>query len=342
MANYIPTNILKAISKATGLFGQAEFREGSNATLALMAKNEPLVFKNVKALKQSDKQPTEAIMQKRVVEASGTAKSAAHASAGFDDSFVAPIDYVRRTQTFSVSYKMAENNQFGYQEQLNAALANRMMNLRKDINAYILAQLSANKTQIATDSIIAFDGTNDAFANPLLEADFLAANLKAALKKNKYSGVVDVIAEQKAFRSLVHSNAQGIGNDENLFWQFGNMNIAEEETLEVPAAFLGGYLYAFQSGFAGITSWNEPINRNGEYSNAGDNKGLFTTIADPVIPGLTYDVHVKGGVSDSSGSNGHEQDIVDEYEVTAIFAFGSAFLSTATETPIIAVGQLNA
>lgn len=315
-------------------------REGQNSTLRLMLANESQVFRNVKALKASDKQPTEAVVLARNYRASGTAKAAAHAAAGFEDSFVKAITYVRRTQTWKVSYKIAENNQFGYDEQMMHGMQNALQNLRQDVNAYLLAQLAAKKTQVATDSIIAFDEvTNDAFENPLAQKDNAMMNFKAALRKNNYAGPYQFLADQLLYAQLTKSEAQGGGNSTNLGFQFGNVTILEEETLATPAAYAnGGYGYGMQSGLAGMTFWNEPINRRGE-GDVGDNQGLFTTVQDPAL-GIIYDLHVKRGIADTSGANGHEQDVVDEYEAAIIFAEDHGYDSTANASPIVAFGQL--
>ncbi|MEO0572584.1 MAG: hypothetical protein AAF039_12835 [Bacteroidota bacterium] len=341
MPNYTATNLLKAIAKAEASFGAAETRQGSNAALALLLRNEPQVFRNANALKQSLSQPNTAIIQTRKNIVSGTAKEHDHSGA-IGDSIESPITYVLRQQKFSVSYKLAENNQFRYQEQLNHGLSEAMRMIRKDLNAYGLAQLAANKSQVATaNGITAFDGTEFAFENTAAESDFLAYNIKAALMKNDYSAPVDIIADQKAFKSLSASAAQGSGNDENLIWQFNGLSMAEDETLAVPAKYAaGGYLYAFGQGMAGMTSWNEPINRTSQYREVGSNTGLFTTASDPFISGLSYDVHVVNKLADTSGSNGNSQDVVDEYEVTAIVAYGNAYLSVANASPVFAVGQL--
>ncbi len=340
MANLTATNLLKAISKAEAQFAAAETREGSNGALRLLMQNEPLTFLNANALKQSISQPSKAIIQTRQSTASGTAKEHDHAGA-IGDSAENDITYVIRQQKFAVSYKLAENNQFSYQEQLNHNLSEKMRLLRKDVNAYGLAQLAAGKAATATDSIISFSALNDAFENPLAEADNLAYNIKAALAKNQYFTPVDIISDQLLYKELSKTAAQGSGNSTNQIWQFNGLSMVEDETLS-DGTYTDGYLYAFSRGMAGMTSWNEPINRMSQYNSQGSNVGLFTTIQDPMIPNLRYDVHVVNKLADTSGSNGNSQDVVDEYEVSAVVAFGSAYVTATDESPIFAVGQLGA
>ncbi len=338
MPNLTATNLLKAISKAEAQFAAAETRQGSNATLNLLMRNEPLVFQNANALKNSISQPSTAIIQTRQNTASGTAKEHDHAGA-IGDSAEYPITYVTRQQKFAVSYKLAENNQYSYQDQLNHNLSEKMRLLRKDLNAYGLAQLAANKAATATNSLISFNATNDAFENPAAQAEELAYNVSAALVKNDYTTPIDIVADQILFKALSKAAAQGEGNSENQIWQFPGLSMVQEETLS-DGTYTGGYLYAFSSGMAGMTSWNEPINRSSQYNSEGANVGLFTTVADPFVPGLSYDLHVVNKLADTSGSNGNSQDVVDEYEVSAIVAFGNAYVSATDESPIFAIGQL--
>ena len=344
MAFLDSSEILKAVSKAEGTFAAAEFREGSNAASKLLFGNAESAFQNLKSLKQSLVQPGEAILQTRSSDTRKANKEAAH-TGPFGDSFLQAITWVQKSRDFAVSYKLAENNQFGYQEQLQAAMVNAMMDVRGDINAYGLAQLAALKTQVITaGALLTWDGVNFKYTNAATAADIerQASRIKATARKNKYGGNLDIIGGQQLVSDLVHNNAQGENNDENLSYQFGGLSIAEEETIDESTLGANGFGYVLPSGHVGMTSWNEGINRNPPANNNVDaNSGLFTTIADPMIPGLRYDVHVKRGLADNAATGKtFYQDPTDQYEITAIYTFSHALISTANETPIFAFEQL--
>lgn len=340
MANLESTEILKAISKAEGSFGQAEFREGSNAAAKLLFTNEATAFRNLKSMKQSLVQPTEAILQKRTSVARTANKVAAH-SGSVGDSFVQAISFVQKSRTFSVSYKLAENNQFGYQEQLNVGILNALMDLREDINAYGVAQLAALKTQVVTaGALLTWDGANFKYTNTAGNIEKQASRIKATARKNKYGGNLDIIAGQQLVADMTHNLAQGAANATNYGYQAPGLAIAEEETIDEATLGANGFGYVLPSGMVGMTSWNEAINRSGR-GDVNDNEGLFTTIADPIVPGLSYDVHVKRGLADTAVTGKtFYQDPVDQYEVTAIYTFSHALISTTDETPIFAFEQL--
>lgn len=339
MANYQDSQLLIALDKASIAMAQAENKEFTNSSAALLLDNET-IFGNLPELKRSIEQPTSALIQKRNVIASGTSKSAAHTGA-FGDSFKAPLTWLTRTQTFKISRKIGDNNYFSDQEQLNNRLMNAMYNIKKDINAAILAQLATDRATTATDSLIAFNATNDAFENPDAKRDFLARNVKAAMKKNQYGGQIDIIADQFSFADMVYIANQGAGNQTNLGYQIdSSMRMVEDEQL-VDGTYANGALYAFARGLFGMTTWNEYANREGTGS-LGSNEGLFTTIADPSLSGIVYDLHAVTNIADSSATNGNPQDIVTEYELAATFCIKSADESTSGQSPIYKFGQLAA
>lgn len=342
MAFLESTEVLKAIAKAEGDFGQAEMREGSNAAAKLLFANEATAFRNLKAIKQSEKQATEAILQKKTPITLANNKLAAH-TGDFGDSFTSQIAFVSKSAPFKVSYKMAELNQYGYQEQLSQRMLDAMQSIREAINGYSLSQLAALKTQVTVgNSLLTWDGVNFKYTNAAGDANVAkqASRIKATARKNKYGGNLDIIGGQQLVADMVHYAAQGTANQTNYGYQFSGLSLAEEETLDEATLGANGFGYVLPTGMVGMTSWNEPLNRRGE-GQVGDNQGLFTTMVDPIIPGLTYDVHVKRGVADTvAGAKTYYQDIVDEYEMTAFYTFSHALISTADETPIFAIEQL--
>ena len=342
MAFLDSSEILKAVAKAEGSFATAEFREGSNAAAKLLFGNEASAFRNLKSMKESLVQPTETILQKRVSSTAKTNKEAAHAGA-FGDSFAQSISYVQNGRDFKVSYKLAENNRFGYQEQLNAGILNAIMDIREDLNAYAIAQLAAQKTQVSAGTgLLAWDGVNFKYTNVTGDANVAkqASRIKSVARLNKYGVNLDVIGGQQLVSDMVHYAAQGTANATNYGYQFNGISLAEDETLDESTLGSGGFGYVLPSGLVGMSSWNEPINRMGR-GDVNANEGLFTTIPDPVIPNLTYDVHIKRGLADNAATGKtFYQDPTDEYEVLAIYTFSHALISTADETPIFAFEQL--
>ena len=331
MANMTATQLLKAITKAqVGIMGDAEMRTWEHSLLKMLLMNDNSVFQNLTALKQSDEQPTKAILFNRVYEASGTAKSASHAATAFADSFEVDIAFVKRVQKFKVSYKQADNNQFTYQEILNHNIKNALISLYEDISSYNTAWINTNRSQVGTNSIMLFDAvTNDQFDNLLADKDRFFDYLKAAMRKNKYRPMYDVVGDQVNAAEFRRIAAQGNANATNLAYTIPGLNYIEEEQLTASA---GGTCYAWKKGMVGMTTWNEPQNRRG-LGDPGANEGMFTTFRDDIM-GVNHDLHIVRSIADTSGSGGHVQDVVDEYELTTIFTTQGAFESTANATPI--------
>lgn len=345
MPNLTATEITKAIAKTQGKYSEPEFREGAQATVRLMFANESTVFKNVKALKKSVMQPTEAVLMARKSQAIGTNKQANHTAAAFEDSFVKAITYLQAQRKFKVSYKLAENNIFGYQEQLDAGVLNALMDLRGTLNTFAIAQLAAGKNQVAVSApLMAWDGVAFDYTNLAANKEKMASYLKSVMRFNNYNGqIIQIVGGQRLVADLIHNSKQGVSNAENFAYQFENLEVVEEAGIDETAiGSTEGYGYAFGKGYVAMTSWNEGKNKRPDGLNDPDGtSGYFTTIPDPVIPGLLYDVHVKRNLADTDlgGGKVFYQDTVDEYEVTAFYAYGQAQMSTANQSPNFAFSQ---
>ena len=337
MANFTDTILLAAIAKVNnGLQDSTEFRDYKHSATKLLLDGESLVFRDLNKMKQSDSQPTKVDMNKRTYTASGTAKSATHSAAAFGDSFTKDITYNRLTQKFKVSHKQADNNRLSYENILAYEMKNKLQSLYLDWSTANIAWLNTNRTQVATDSIMAFDGTGFKFDNANADKDFVFQYIKSAAKKNKYHGMLDVAADQRLSALYGQLGWQGASNSQNTASQMAGINLVEEPQMTLDANSNG---YFWERGTVGMTTWNEVLNRKGEGS-IGANQGLFTTMTDPVF-GVQLDLHVKRDVADTSGSSGNVQDVVDEYEIALTYAREGAWLSTDDESSIYKIVQAN-
>lgn len=338
MPNMTATQLLKAITKASAtIFEEAEMKAWEHSLVRRLVANENSVFQNANALKQSLEQPTTAILFNRQSEASGTAKVAAH-TGNPADTFEESINYVVRTQTFQISYKRIANNQFNYQEVLNNKIRQAVMNLYDDISTYCVSYLETNRTQVADNGLLTFDGATDyEFDNPLAANDFFFDYLKSTMRSNQYRGMYDVVGDVRVGADFRRIGAQGSGNATNLSYSIPGIDFVEEPQIAIAT---DGYAYAWQKGLVGMSSWNETLNRQG-HGDPGDNEGFFTTMRDPVL-GLRHDVHIKNDIADTSGADGNPQDVVEEYEVSTIFTVQAAYQSTANQSPIFRFRQLKA
>lgn len=339
MANLTDTQLLAAITKASNtLIDKGEFRDyGHSATRALLA-GENDVFRNLNAMKQADSQPTKVDLNKRVYTASGTAKSANHAAAAFPDSFVKDITYIRKTQTFKVSYKQADMNRLGYDDILQHEMRNKLISLYTDLSTDNIAWLNTNRSQVGTDGLMAFDETtNDQYDNLLADRDYWFDYIKSTQKLNKYNGMNTVMVGDQRVAALYRKlAANGTMNAENTAFQIPGIELFEEPQMTIGADSTG---FVWEKGLVGMTTWNELANRRGNGS-VGSNEGLFTTMTDPTF-GFDLDLHVKRGVADTSASAGNVQDIVDEYEISLTYALEGSWVDSSTESHIFKTVQAN-
>ena len=339
MANLTDTQLLAAITKCSNnLIDKGEFRDYEHSTTKALVAGENEVFRNLNALKQADSQPTKVDLNLRTYTASGSAKSATHAAAAFPDSFVKDITYIRKTQTFKVSYKQADMNRLGYDDILQHEMRNKLISLYTDLSTDNIAWLATNRSQVGADGLMAFDETtNDQYDNLLADRDYVFDYIKATQKLNKYNAMDTVMVGDQRFAALYRKlAANGTMNAENTAFQIPGIEIYEEPQMTIGADSTG---FVWQKGLVGMTTWNELANRRGVGS-IGNNEGLFTTMVDPTF-GFNLDLHVKRGVADTSAAAGNVQDIVDEYEIAITYALEGSWLSDATESHIYRVVQAN-
>ncbi len=336
MANLTDTQILAAITKVSiVLQNQTEFRDFKHSTVHALLAGENDVFKELKRMKKSDEQLTSVDINKRIYTASGTAKSATHAAAAFADSIKKDITYSRKTQTFKVSHKQADNNRFEYERILMTELKNKLMSLYLDLSTAQIAWLNTNRTQVVqAGGLQTFDGVNFKYDNVVGDKDVFFDYLKTSMGTNKYVPSYEVVGDARiaALHRKLASN--GRTNSDNTEFQLPGINMIEELQL---AATAGGTAFAWQKGLVGMTTWNEPLNRRGE-GKIGDNQGLFTMMIDPAF-GFNLDMHIKRGVVDTSGAGGNLQDVVDEYEIAITYATEGSWTSVTDESHIIKITQ---
>jgi hypothetical protein len=339
MANLTDTQLLAAITKASNeLIAKGEFRDYEHSATRLLMDGENETFRNLNRLKQSDIQPTQVDINKRVYTASGTAKSATHAAAAFPDSFVKDITYIRKTQTFKVSQKQADMNRLSYADILMHEMKNKLISLYTDLSTDNIAWLNTNRSQVGTDGLMVFDEvTNDQYDNVLADRDYLFEYSKSTQALNKYNKMNTVaVGDQRVAALYRKLAANGRTNADNTEYQLPGFALVEEPQMAIAAA---STMFMWERGLVGMTTWNEPLNRRGSGS-VDANEGLFTTMVDPAF-GFNLDMHVKRNVADTSASGGNVQDSVDEYEIAITYALEGSWLDSSTESHIFKVVQAN-
>lgn len=339
---YSESEVLKAISKATGNFQEAEMRELNRGALSIFRANEPQVFANAKQLKKSESQPTKAILFQRDYQASGgTADiSATHEDINLGGSMEKDIIFNGVSQEFWISHKMTDRNQFTYEEIFNNKLRNALLNLYRDENQSIIDWLALNKSQVSTgDGLMTWNGTDFVYenANSIEEKESIGENIQGVLRANGYDGAYDIVSDQKLHKALTMLGYNGVNNANNTAAQLSGLTSVEE--VRLANAGYGGFGYAFLKGMIGLTSWIPRLNRKGS-GGIGENGGLFATMIDPVYE-TPLAVHVYRKGADTHNAGGERQDVVDYYQIFRHNAIGGAYLSQANESAVFAIGQVN-
>lgn len=273
----------------------------------------------------------------------GTARAYNHTGTQGDSVSVA-LSWSTFSETFGINLTAGLDNVFKNQEQFDNQMMQTMRILRERIGLSFLTSLHAARTQVKNTTIknLAWNGTNFAFENAALQANFFAQNGISIMRQHKYYDKIDFITDSVINKQFDFLRAQGAGNSTNYSFQFQDVgNVMEHPLLStsVVTTYANGIALAMpQYSFSAIP-WLPLINRQGK----GDYTtyvGGFGTIADPTTPGLVYALHGYSNRADASATNGSAQDVKMEFELSVDISFQIAPLSTANETPIFEIGQL--
>lgn len=347
MANFTPSNLVKAQALLTEKFTKNEMREKALPALTLALKNSNILLPSANQIRTREDRAVEAYVMKRNKRNPTAARTHNH-TGNRGDSFAVPLTWSTYSDVFSLSLKQMDNNIFSFNQALAQGFADCVMNIRGDVETDNIAFLLAQRSQIniATERGT-FNAANDAFEIALADKPQFYQIVENMMAANNYTGRYDVIASQGVYIDGNWYAAQGSANANNSAFQFTNMNIARSTEL-TDANYAGGVALVMPEAGFGVIPWIPKQNRQGEgdYNTYVGGYGSITDgdidVANPDATVLTYAVHGYRQRADTSASNGSTQDDIIEFEVSVDIARVLSPLSTATESVVFEVGQLTA
>lgn len=339
MANYTASALLAAQVAFQQKMNEAELRRKQNPALMMGLKNQSVTVVDHKELKKSLSRPVKAYIKTKRANSAAVAKSHDHAGTKSDSKEVT-LAWIQIVEPFTLHLKQAQSNILKYSEMLQHEIMESAKNIHDRAGTLSLAYLQANRTQLAapaTGGAGTWNAVNYALEIEAAKKDFFYQNVSSFMRKQNYRGMLDVIADQTAFRQSQYINAQGAGNNTNLNFQISNMNIAES-TEDIDANYENGAVLVMPEGGFAALPWNDPANINGK-GNYDSHKGGYGSILDPLGSGLLLDFHAYTERADGSAAGGSVQDEKLEAEVSLTIAWVLSPLSTANETPVWEVAQ---
>jgi hypothetical protein len=340
VANFSPSNLVKAQALLKQRFNEAELRRKQSAALAVAMKNQDLLIPGHQQLRTREDRTVEAYIMKRTSRTTGTARAYNHTGTRGDSMAVA-LTWSRFSDVFTLSLKMMDNNIFSFEQALANSIYNTALNLHSSIETAGINYLKANRTQVnAGGPSGSFNGTNFAYEIALANKPRYSQIAMAMMNKNKYVGAVDVIASPEIYLDAQFYASQGTNNATNYGFQFAGLNYIQSIEL-ADSNYAAGVSMVIPEGLFGVLPWIPKQNRegSGDYNSV---LGGYGSIPDPLGTGLDYALHAYAQRADTSASNGDTQDVVMEFELSIDIAWLTAPLSVANETPIFEVAQLSA
>lgn len=247
------------------------------------------------------------------------------------------LTYKTVTETMAITKKMLDDNLLLIDEYYSNEVMQRCSFLRNEMSKDLLMtsqQLRATDFPFSNGKQLKlpFNKTTLCFES---DATAPAANLffnqvttvmQECLIPPKYKA----IANASAMERMMFLSNQGIGNSQNLAWQFNDLlpkdNIIFEQMLglyiDTPYDTTVPYLLSFAEGSFSVLPWVPKMNKQG-WGEKDSYLGAFYTLRDPLY-GDRLEYHVRE-VSDTIDSNtlvtlGDQQDIVTNIEIGCTYA----------------------
>ena len=190
------------------------------------------------------------------------------------------------------------NNYIGMQEDFNRKMNDTQRSVLAALDLACYAKLNADKSQVnkAAGKPYAFTGNTIIF--PAADEKIVLNELTSIMYQNDFSGRFNLIATPR-MQSLVNLlKNQGIGNAQNLAFQFGDFDLGFSNRVSLSDNARDTF-FVMPKGAAGIVTWIDPSARMGEV--AGN-----TTWTVENLPELGFEVGLKTqtGCNDNSAEAG--------------------------------------
>lgn len=338
MANWA-TSVLQT---GTALFNEDFIAKGEwrneDAAALMLAMKSSMSSPELASIRTAESRTVKAYMPVRGADGSGTGRAISH-TGGIGASKAVTPSWNTLSETFQISKKRADNNEYNAAQIFKYELKSRVLSLIKRSAAAYNTLLVADKSGVnAGGANGAFNGSADVYEVEKASADYYFDEIDAMMMQNRYDGMVDIVCDAKAFARARRLANQGSGNATNTSFQFGNKNI-----VGTTATLLSGYdgsSIVYPSGTVGFIPWIPTLNRKDINAMQIENGvGDFGNIAIPEL-GINVALHAYSKQANTSETGGAAQDAVTEFELSIDWAYVSSPLSTAEATIVNAVGLI--
>lgn len=335
MANYTPSNLVKAQARLQSMYQSNELRFRTPAVFLEFLRNNAIMVPDYEPLRTREDRTVETYYKTRTSRALGTGGRTHNHTGVKGDTAIFTPSWTTYDDDFSISLKQGDNNIYSYDEMFNNEIENAAINFAEGMETAAVDHIFNNRSGVNIDNSGegTFNAVQDAYEiTESVNGDRAIQITKSVMKHNKYGGNMIIFADTKAFNKFEKDANQGGANSENLAFQFSGVRFVHAVELGALAAALGvpyteGFWIAVPEGSISALPWIPKQNRMGVVTT----EQTYASLVNP-IDGQTYALHIYSERSDQSGSNGSAQDELTQVEISCDFALNDAPLTTVDET----------
>ena len=313
---------------ASGRFQTNELRRPIiNTTRAFMDSTPFSVLggkETLEKIKKSGDQTTKVPILTKLTADNGTARTCATSGAE-GDTALTTLSYTTYVEKFKISTLMLQNNDISYQTTLRHLMNEKMRILMQRLETNLAAYLESSHATTSGAETQATIGTftGDIGIVALADKNEYFSRLTTAMMQNNFAGPYQHVHSMGLSNRIMLQQNEGSGNSNNLapqqqgFTHYGANLVPTTGSTE-------GTSFVFVPGTVGLLSYNNVLHRN----NTQHGDDIWTTIANPFMPGLTFDLKSTTACTDNSGTSTHRgADLVTYFELVLEFSRYKAYTS---------------
>lgn len=259
----------------------------------------------------------------------GSSRSCTGATAQSTSALVTPT-WVTYTIGFDHTPVIYSDNYIQEQRDFNYKMMRMQSTILDDLDTAAVTHLNANKSQVNNADANPYSVVSSVMQVPVADNEDFFNELTAIMTQNDLDGTnVNVVATPRIAALIKHLNAQGVGNGENLSYQFGGQNFYYTRAI-TNATGDRDTVYAMPMGSLVFDHWIGPEYRAGRESGDGKEWGRMLL---PVV-NMEVELLFQSSCADKSGVlAGQEAAYTENYNFSFDYSFMSQYNSAPSTNP---------
>jgi hypothetical protein len=224
------------------------------------------------------------------------------------------------------------NNYIGLQQDFNMKMKDSQKSILTAMDIACYNYLNANKSQVNNGAGKPYPFTNNVILFPATDTNNVLNELSSIMYQNDLNGRFNLVATPR-MQSLVNLlKNQGIGNAQNLAFQFGDFDLGFSNRVTLSDNARDTF-FVMPKGSAGIVTWIDPSARMGE-------QAYNTTWTVENLPELGFEVGLKTQVGCNDNSTEAGAGFEASNRIHYQFSFDYALVTPYNSSPATLPGTI--